>query len=156
MRIRPGGRGFGLLLAGMIAGVGASAFAGAQEAAMSRDSDGRRPMKSDNAKADAFGSKNWKPAPPVKKVVKSKPMVAAPAPPPPPPVAPALPFTYLGKMIDGEATTVFLLHRDVSLAVKAGDVINNTYRVEQVTETSLTLTYLPLNAQQQMSLGGPR
>jgi len=111
------------------------------------------------AKNDAFGSKNWKPAPPPKKVVKAKPVaqpVAAPPPPPPAPTAPALPFTYLGRMVDAGVTTVFLAQQHVSLAVKTGDTINNVYRVDQITDTTVSLTYLPLNAKQQLNLGGPR
>lgn len=130
----------------------------AQEAKPSRDNDGKRIIKGEAMKGDAFGSKNWKPAPPMKKVVKSKPVVApvVVAPPPPPPSAPPLPFTYIGKLVDGGVTTVFLAHRQANLAVKVGEVVENTYRLEQVTDSTITLTYLPLNAQQQMSLGGPR
>ncbi len=109
-------------------------------------------------RGNAFGSKNWKPTPPPKKVIKAPPVVAAPvvAPPPPPPSAPPLPFVYLGKMVDGANTTVFLSSQQRNLAVKAGDTIDNVYRVEGIAGDSMTLTYLPLNAQQQLYLGGSR
>ncbi len=120
--------------------------------------------KADDAKAgkgirgSAFGSKNWKPAPPPKKVVKARPVAAAPVvvATPPPPSAPPLPFVYLGKMVDGANTTVFLSSQQRNLAVKAGDTIDNVYRVDRIADNNMTLTYLPLNAQQQLYLGGPR
>ena len=110
-------------------------------------------------KSNVFGSKNWKPAPPSKKVVKVKPVAApiAVAPPPPaPPAPPPVPFVYLGRLVDGNTTTIFLSHQQRNLAVKVGDVIDNIYRVERVAENNMTLMYLPLNAQQQMSFGGAR
>lgn len=128
------------------------------EAAMS-DANARDDKAKPAVRGNAFGSKNWKPAPPPKKVVKAPPVVAAPIvvpAPPPPPSAPPLPFVYLGKMVDGANTTVFLSSQQRNLAVKAGDTIDNIYRVEGIAGDSMTLTYLPLNAQQQLYLGGPR
>ncbi len=109
-------------------------------------------------KGNAFGSKNWKPAPPAKKVVKAKSVImpSAVAPMPSPPAPPPLPFIYIGRMVDGPSTTVFLANQQRNLAVKVGDTIDNVYRVEKIADSSMTLTYLPLNAQQQLSLGGPR
>lgn len=135
------------------------AIAPTQEPQMSRNADAPGAPRVAGTKADAFGSKNWKPAPPAKKVVKAKPAAPPPSMPvasPPPPSAPPIPFTYLGRMVDAGVTTVFLTDRQRNLAVKVGEVIDNNYKLEQITDSSLTLTYLPLNAQQQMSLGAPR
>ena len=130
----------------------------AQAPGMSREADAPRSTMGEGSKKDAFGSKNWRPAPPVKKIVRTRPQMPAAevVAPPPAPSAPPLPFTYLGRMVDGGVTTVFLASPQGNLVAKAGDVIQNQYRLEQVTDTSLTLIYLPLNAQQQMSLGAPR
>jgi len=147
-----------MLAISLVLAQGVATQAIAQANGMSREADAPRASMGEGTKKDAFGSKNWKPAPPVKKTVRVRPQmpateaVAAPPPPSPPP----LPFTYLGRMVDGGVTTVFLATAQGNLMAKAGDVIQNQYRLEQVTDTSLTLIYLPLNAQQQMSLGAPR
>lgn len=73
--------------------------------------------------------------------------------PPPPPMAPPLPFTYVGKMVDGDQLLVFLDRQGRNYVVKAGDVIDGTYRVNGVQGAVLTLTYLPLNIQQSLQIG---
>jgi hypothetical protein len=37
--------------------------------------------------------------------------------------------------------------------VGVGDVVDNTYRVESITDTHMTLIYLPLNIRQTLSVG---
>lgn len=86
------------------------------------------------------------------------PVVVAPSPSPPPPAppsAPPLPFVYMGKLENGGATTVFLIQGDRNLVVKEGEVIDQTYRVDRVTSTDITLVYLPLGQRQVMALGEP-
>jgi hypothetical protein len=73
------------------------------------------------------------------------------APPPPPP-----PFTYLGRLAEGGRTTVFLAQGDRNLVVQVGDVIDNTYQVDEIGPTLLVLTYLPQNLKQTMSIGAPQ
>jgi len=68
--------------------------------------------------------------------------------PPPPPQAPPLPFTYLGKMVDGEETTVFLAASDRNYVARPGDTLDGRYRVEKIEEDGLALTYLPLGTKQ--------
>ena len=101
---------------------------------------------------DAFGSRNWNP-PPKKltpKEIEAQRVEAAPLP-PPPPQAPPLPFTYVGMLGDGDETTVFLAQQDVNHAVKKGDVINGTYRVEEAEPGRVVLTYLPLEQRQTLT-----
>ena len=45
------------------------------------------------------------------------------------------------------------MSEDRNLVVKLGEVIDNTYKVEEVSETAVVLTYLPLNVQQTLGLG---
>ncbi len=73
--------------------------------------------------------------------------------PPPPPQAPPLPFAYLGKLAEGDNTTVFLSMGDRNLVVRTGDVIDNNYRVEEVTDAAVVLTYLPLTMKQTLPIG---
>jgi len=92
-----------------------------------------------------FASKSW--------------YVPPPAPPPPkslapPPSAPPLPFTFLGTFRDSpEHLVIFLVKGDRIYTVSAGDVIDNTYRVEAAAGGKLMLRYLPLNIQQILHIG---
>lgn len=104
-------------------------------------------LKQQNAKggrnaavANAFNSKSWYVAPP-------------PPPPPPPPVptAPPLPFTYLGRYEDQPAVVVVLAKGDRVYTVAEGDVIDGTYRVDQITDDAVHLVYLPMNINQSLS-----
>lgn len=78
------------------------------------------------------------------------------APPPPPvakPVAPALPFQYLGKLIEDGEPRVFLNHQGKHLIAKVGDVINGTYNVEEIAGGRMTFLYQPLKEKQILSIG---
>ena len=78
------------------------------------------------------------------------------APPPPPvakPVAPALPFLYLGKLIEDGEPRVFLNHQGKHLIAKVGDVINGTYSVEEIARGQITFLYQPLQQKQSLPIG---
>ena len=77
------------------------------------------------------------------------------APPPqvPPPQAPPLPFTFLGKLIDGEHITVFLTAGDRNWVVRAGDTIDGAYRVEAIGDEKMTLTHLALGIPRELAIG---
>lgn len=91
-----------------------------------------------------FGPHSWAPPPPPPEKR---------AAPPPKPQAPPLPFTYLGRMIEGGKTRVFLAGGQHNHVVAVGDVIEETYRVDAIKDGVLTLTYLPLREQQQLAIG---
>lgn len=96
---------------------------------------------------NVFTSKSW--------------YVPPPPPPPPPPVkvvpapptAPPLPFTYLGRYVDSEKPVFFLVKGDRVLTVKEGDIIEGNYRVDGIVDSTLGLTYLPLNIKQTLDIG---
>jgi len=97
--------------------------------------------------SDAFNTTSWYVPPPPPKYV---------APPPPPvviPTAPPLPFTYLGRYGDATSRIVILSRGDRVYTVAAGEVIDNMYRVDQVTGRMVGLTYLPLNILQSLPAG---
>jgi hypothetical protein len=97
---------------------------------------------------NAFESKSWYvPPPPPPPPPPAKPL------PPPPPTAPPLPFTYLGRYEDSATPVFFLVRGDRVLLVRAGDVIEGTYRVEGIVGTALGLTYLPLKIRQSLDTG---
>lgn len=76
-----------------------------------------------------------------------------PPPPPPAPVVPPLPFAYLGKLAEGGSLRVFLVRGDRPYTVAEGDVIDGSYKVKRITDTEMTLVYLPLNLTQTLSVG---
>jgi hypothetical protein len=98
------------------------------------------------AAGNPFGAMSWYVPPP-----------PPPAPvrvvPPPPPTAPPLPFSFLGRYEEGATQIILLLRGDRIYTVSAGDVIDNTYRVEGLAGGRLELTYLPLNIKQTISTG---
>lgn len=71
--------------------------------------------------------------------------------PPPPPSAPALPFTFVGRMIDENNIVLFLSNNGRQYTVKENDVLDNTYRLEKITNNNAVLTYLPMNIQQTLA-----
>lgn len=95
--------------------------------------------------ANAFSSRSWyvppPPPPPPPKVA------------PPPPSAPPLPFSYLGRLVEGDVRTFFLARGDRVLTVKEGDILDGIYRVDGVEGSTMSLTFLPLNIKQSLDVG---
>lgn len=92
--------------------------------------------------ANLFAVHNWQPPPPPQPK-------AAPA---PAPTAPALPFRYLGKVLEQGQVIAFLAVRTRTHLLRQGDVVAN-YRVLDVTPTEMTFIYIPLNQQQVLTFG---
>ena len=84
-------------------------------------------------RAELFGSQSWRP--PVPRVESA---------PPPAPVAPPLPYKYAGKLVQGGQFSILLSKGDAVFPVKEGETLDGAYRVEAVSETQVTLIYLPL------------
>lgn len=103
----------------------------------------RAPLTTEGA-ADAFAMRSWRPPPPPPPKVK-----------PPAPTAPPLPYTYLGKLVEGEAIIVFLARAGQNVTVRVGDRVDGQYRIDAVSESALELTYLPLDQKQTLSLPRP-
>lgn len=91
-----------------------------------------------------FYSQSWMPPPP-----------PPPKPaPPPPPMAPPLPFTYIGKKFDGANWEVYLMRGDQTFIVRDDVVLESTYHIDSIKPPLLTLTYLPLQQVQTLTIGG--
>jgi hypothetical protein len=98
------------------------------------------------AKAGLFDSVSWRPpAPP-----------APPPPPPPKPTAPPFPYTYVGGLLDNNVRTAFFEKGERVVALKAGDTVEGVYRVDQMTDQNMQLTYLPLEQRMTVPLGRAR
>jgi hypothetical protein len=99
---------------------------------------------------NVFSPSSWfvpPPPPPPPKPVKASP--------PPKPTAPPLPFIYFGRYEDSSTKVIMLAKGEQIYTVSEGDVIDNTYRVEQVRVGVIDLTYLPLNIKQSINIGDP-
>jgi hypothetical protein len=68
------------------------------------------------------------------------------------PVAPPLPFRYFGKLTEKGKTEVFVMRGNDLITLVAGQNIDNEYRVDHISESTLSFTYLPLNTRQSMDL----
>jgi hypothetical protein len=68
-----------------------------------------------------------------------------PSSPPPKPSAPTFPYQYFGRMVDVDGRTVTYLTRgDTLIPIHARQLLDNTYRIDAVTETQIVVTYVPL------------
>ncbi len=114
-----------------------AARAAAPEAAPELDPARLKRTRTDQAIADLFAS-----PPPAEAQGQSAPRSSAPP----------LPFQYVAKIIDGDATQVYVMLGEDHYSVKPGLVIDRNYRVEKITETAITFTFLPLGTRQVLSL----
>lgn len=94
--------------------------------------------------APLFAVQSWQPPPP-------PPVVEAVEPTPPP-----FPYVYLGGLSDDSGRTAFFTRGDRVLPVRAGETVDGAFRVDHLDQTSMSLTYLPMNKPLQVALGGPR
>jgi hypothetical protein len=67
------------------------------------------------------------------------------------PAAPPLPFQYIGKWTQGGKTEVLVTHGDELISIDPGQKLGD-YRVEQIGESSISFTYLPLKMTQTLEL----
>lgn len=67
-------------------------------------------------------------------------------------VAPPLPFKYLGRMQGPERSFVYLLRNQEMLIALAGETLDKDYRVEQISDSAVHLTYLPLSTPQILTI----
>jgi hypothetical protein len=67
------------------------------------------------------------------------------------PQAPPLPYTYLGKLIHEGETVVFLTREDRNYIVRAGETLEERYKIEAVEEDQVVLSYLPLRVRQTLA-----
>lgn len=117
-----------------------AAAASAVAAAPAPTVDGRQPW----AEAPAAQLAAWQPPLPPPPPPAPPPAVA---PPPPPPVAPPAPYQMIGRVVEsegGKAVEVALLSGpNKALSARRGDVIDGQWRVEQVSDSGVRLTWLP-------------
>lgn len=99
---------------------------------------------------DLFTARSWKAAPTLASVVEQPvnvtPVVQAPT-------APPMPFQFVGRLDDRTDLQVFLQSGEKIYVVRKGDVIDDTWRLEGITDAELNLVYLPMHLSQTLSVG---
>ena len=94
----------------------------------------------DDSKVDPFAPRSFGSA--------TAPLAKAPA---APTGAPALPFRYIGKMIDNGQLAVFLQKGNESYTAMEGERVGD-YRIDKITENEIRFTYLPMKTKQTLPL----
>jgi len=103
---------------------------------------------------ELFVSTTWAPKQPQVNLQEQAAIAAqvAKSTPPPAPTAPPLQFKYAGKAIADNETWVFLSESGENLIAKIGGKINDKYRLDSINDDAITMTYLPLNAKQTLTI----
>ncbi|MGE8323360.1 MAG: hypothetical protein ACN6OX_09780 [Pseudomonas sp.] len=105
----------------------------------------------EQASRDLFPTQQWS-KPKALATVTEQPVVAAPVV-AAAPTAPALPFQFIGRMGERDDLQIFLQSGEKLYVVRQGDVIDDTYRLDRVSASELSLVYLPLHQSQTLSVG---
>ncbi|MBC7702031.1 MAG: hypothetical protein H7225_16730 [Massilia sp.] len=71
-----------------------------------------------------------------------------------PPMAPPFPHAWVGRFNDSAQRAV-LASADSTWVVSVGDVIEGQWRVDQIQERQMSLTYLPLQQRQSIAMKAP-
>jgi hypothetical protein len=66
--------------------------------------------------------------------------------------APPLPFRYIGRMRANGKLEVLLMRGTKVYSIGRGGEIDGEYRVDRITESTISFTYLPLKTKQDMNL----
>ena len=69
-----------------------------------------------------------------------------------PPAAPPLPFRYMGRLTQNGKTEVFVTRGEDIISIAPGRKIDAEYRVDGITETAISMSYLPLRMRQSLEL----
>lgn len=93
--------------------------------------------------APLFEARSWLPPPPP----------PPPAIPPPKPQAPPFTYTYMGGLSEDGKRINFFSKGERVLSVKSGDTVDGAFRIDEISETQMTMTYLPLNEKVILTLG---
>lgn len=99
---------------------------------------------------DLFAARSWTAAPTLASVteqpVNETPVVQVPS-------APPMPFQFIGRLDDRSDLQVFLQNGEKIYVVRKGDVIDETWRIEGISDVELSFVYLPLHVSQTLSVG---
>jgi Tfp pilus assembly protein PilP len=71
---------------------------------------------------------------------------------PPTPAIPVLPFKYLGRLDDGERVVVFLESGQNLYSAGVGETLDNAYRIESISDTTVIFRHLTLGVAQTLAV----
>ena len=108
------------------------------------------PIKDLSPAGDLFAARSWKPTPVPGSVVEQPVVVTSEV---QVPTAPPLPFQFVGRLDDRSDLQVFLQSGEKIYVVRKGDVIDETWRIERISDEELSLVYLPLHLAQTLPVG---
>ncbi|WP_085718850.1 hypothetical protein [Pseudomonas sp. B28(2017)] len=108
------------------------------------------PIQDLSPAGDLFAARSWKAAP-APGTVTEQPVIDTPV--VQTPTAPPLPFQFVGRLDDRSDLQVFLQNGEKIYVVRKGDVIDETWRIERISDEELNLVYLPLHLAQTLSVG---
>ncbi|MFY0728802.1 hypothetical protein [Pseudomonas sp. NFX15] len=109
------------------------------------------PIKDLSPAGDLFAARSWKVAPALGTVTEQAAVNVAPV--VQVPTAPPLPFQFIGRLDDRSDLQVFLQNGEKIYVVRKGDVIDETWKIERISDVELSLVYLPLHLAQTLSVG---
>ena len=98
--------------------------------------------------ASAVNTAAWMPPPPPAPPPAPPPPPPPPPAPPPAPAAPAFPYQLIGRLVQGRTVHAFLGSPTRTLAVKAGDVVDGQWKVEQIDSNGIVLVWQPEHLRQ--------
>jgi len=122
----------------------------ASQRAAKAGQDAAAPIKDLSPAGDLFAARSWKPAPTLATVTEQP---INPTPVAQTPSLPPVPFQFIGKIDDRRDLQVFLQNGEKIYVVRSGDVIDDTWRLERISDLELSLVYLPLHVSQTLSVG---
>lgn len=108
------------------------------------------PIRDLSPAGDLFAARSWKAAPKLASVTE-QPVYVAPV--VQAPTAPPMPFQFIGRIDDRTDLQVFLQSGEKIYVVRKGDVIDETWKIEGISDLELSLVYLPLHLSQTLSVG---
>lgn len=65
---------------------------------------------------------------------------------------PPLPFRYIGRLHQNGRTEVLLMRGSAVYSIARGGQLDGDYRVDRITDSTVSFTYLPLGAKQDLRL----
>jgi len=108
------------------------------------------PIRDLSPVGDLFSAHSWKAAAVLATVIE-QPVAVTPA--EQAPTLPPIPFQFVGRLDDRRDLQVFLQDGEKLYVVRKGDVIDNTWRIEAISDVELSFVYLPLHLSQTLSVG---
>lgn len=63
-----------------------------------------------------------------------------------------MPFRFMGRWVEPDGLVVFLTQGETVLLARKGDTLAGSWRVDEITQGQMNMTYLPLNMQQTLRI----